>query len=562
MRAFFDSLTGEAGAGLGIWSIAALMIGAEAGRRLASYGWVLADVPLFGHAAALFRRNLLEHILRRPGASPLPESPGEAVSRFRGDVVEIPLFAIWLNDVVAGLLVVTVAIWAMVRTNVIVTLVALVPLVATGAIATLAAGRVERLRSASRRAAGNVTGFIGETFGAALAVMISTSEGSVGGHFRRLNDERRRVQLQERLFDALYESFSRNGSSLAIAVTLILAARLIRDDAFTVGDLALFSNYLAHVGWMASFLGMLAARYRKLGVSVGRMVRLMEGAAPGALLETAPVYMDGTLPDVVYPAKTTQDRLDAIDVAGLSFRYPGTSIGVDGIDLHLERGSITVVTGRVGSGKTTLLRAVLGLLPADAGRVSWNGAPVSCPGSFFVPPRCAYTPQVPRLFSGTLGENILLGMEAEDRTLARAIRLAVLEQDIDQLQSGLDTVVGPRGLKLSGGQVQRTAAARMFVREPELLVFDDLSSALDVETESMLWDRLFAETEATCLVVSHRRVVLRRADQIIVLKDGRVEARGKLEYLLASSAEMRHIWYGDDAGGEVGSQQSRSGQEC
>ena len=118
----------------------------------------------------------------------------------------------------------------------------------------------------------------------------------------------------------------------------------------------------------------------------------------------------------------------------------------------------------------------------------------------------------------------------------------MLDRDLPAFEHGLDTMIGARGVRLSGGQVQRAAAARMFACDAELLVFDDLSSALDVETEALLWGRLFARRSATCLVVSHRHAALARADRIIVLKDGRVESSGTLQELLLSSEELRALW--------------------
>ncbi|HJN49759.1 MAG: ATP-binding cassette domain-containing protein [Pseudomonadales bacterium] len=117
-----------------------------------------------------------------------------------------------------------------------------------------------------------------------------------------------------------------------------------------------------------------------------------------------------------------------------------------------------------------------------------------------------------------------------------------MAEGLGGLEEGLDTMVGPKGVKLSGGQIQRVAAARMFIRQPELLVFDDLSSALDVNTERSLWTRL-EEQDTTCLVVCHQPSVLERADQILVVEEGRLVARGTLPELLESSEEMRHIWH-------------------
>jgi len=233
--------------------------------------------------------------------------------------------------------------------------------------------------------------------------------------------------------------------------------------------------------------------------------------------------------------------LKTLEIKGLKHCYENSSNGIKDIDFTIKKGEVTVICGRTGSGKSTLIKNIIGLIPSDSGELYWNGEKIEKPSEFFIPPICSYTPQIPNLFSETIRENILFGIEDNEENINQAIYSAVLESDISNLDQGLDTVIGAKGVKLSGGQKQRVAAARMFARRAELLVLDDISSALDVNTEKLLWERLFTEKKQTCLIVSNKKIAIEHADNIILMKDGIIEDQGKFEELLSRNNDLWQI---------------------
>ncbi|MFI7695016.1 ABC transporter ATP-binding protein [Nonomuraea sp. NPDC049655] len=585
LRQLFDQISGHSPATLrqSLWLCAAFA-GVELVRGIVlvfawSYGSYWWDA-----AATLLRANVLGSVLtaRGPVAARLPRSPGESLARLRDDVAELVELADESVPLAGGVLFGGVALAVMVSIDPVVTVTLVVPMLAIGVLSRLMGRVIRRRHQRARELGAGVTAFVGELFGGVLTLKTAGAERAALDRLRTLNARRRDAAVGSRLATDLLEAATGTTVELGVGVVLLLAAGAMRRGEFTVGDLALFTSY---VGWLTALprtIGSILYRLPRADVSAERLTALLaphqdtpdltrdhplhlrpapgpEGPPPSPHLSPTSPPPSGRSPLRRAPRlpappmeppsggegpPTAPTTLEVLEVRGLSVVHPGGR-GVHDVDLTLRRGTFTVVTGAVGAGKTTLVRAVLGLLPLDTGAITWNGRPVPDPGAFLVPGRAAYASQIPRLFSETLRENLLLGLPAGDADLARALELAAFEDDLAAMPDGLETVVGPRGVRLSGGQVQRATAARALVRAPDLLVVDDVSSALDVGTENLLWERVARYGPATLLVVSSRRAALERADQVVVLDRGRVAGRGPLGELLRMCPEMRRLWDGE-----------------
>lgn len=540
-KEFFDYVS-NGGKVDGIWSILSLFLIAGGIQVTMMIIGAPIDIIHRFNMSGLLRRNMLNSILNQPGARSIPGSAGEAISIFREDAIQVENAISWTLDVIGTGFFAVGAVAILLTINVKITLLVFTPLIAVVALAQAASERIKKYRRASREATSEVTGAIGEMFDAVQAVQSSGAEENVLNNFKSRNNKRHKLMMKDSVLNQALDAIYQNTVSIGTGLILLLAASDMRAGSFTIGDFALFVYYLAFVSDFTLFYGDFISTFKQSGVAFERMVELLQGAPEEILVEHNPLYIKGDLPEQDYTQKTEDDVLKCLEVKGLSYCYPGTEAGIENISFKIKNGAFTVITGRIGSGKSTLLKALLGLLPKDKGEIYWNGCLVAKPDTFFTPPRSAYTPQIPHLFSETLKNNILLGLKEDDNNFYEALYSAVLDKDIETLEKGVDTLIGPKGVKLSGGQLQRTAAARMFIRDPELMVFDDISSALDVDTENTLWSRLFEGKGKTCLVVSNRRTALKHADQIIVLKDGRIEAIGDLDTLLKTCEEMQKIW--------------------
>ncbi len=309
----------------------------------------------------------------------------------------------------------------------------------------------------------------------------------------------------------------------AISMLMVVFSNL------TVGEMMAVFGYLWFM--MAPVQEILGIQYAYFGAkaALGRLNRLME-------LDEEPHYP--ALRDPFSGKHTVGVRMENI-----AFRYGDGPLVLNGVTLDIRPGEKIALVGASGGGKSTLVQVILGLYPTESGTLYFDNVPVTEIGMEVVRQHVATVLQHPAIFNDTVRANLTMGCDCPDAELWQALEVAQLKDMVEQLPKGLDTIVGLQGVRISGGQRQRLAIARMILAKPQVVILDEATSALDAETEARLHEALRAFLQdRTTIIVAHRLSAVKQADRIYVFEDGHIIEEGAHEELLKSEGLYSRLY--------------------
>lgn len=485
------------------WLAAALVVSLLAGPfalalafRTYPHWWV--EVRLRVRAAVLAGQTAQRRLVRTP--------PGEVVARTM-DADRLVRYTDRWVDFVNGLVIASMT--ALIAGTWLAGAVLLVVMVTSALASTLGRPVAGRSAAAASTARANFGRSLVSALESIRTVKLAAATPQVHEHLRQVDGGRVDAAVREHRVQTLLD-----GVPIVMVQCGVVAAWAgFLHGTWSLAIALLVANAVSGFDWFGRVAGSVVTE----APGVRSWLNATSELAGGGDLMDLPPGMDLVHGTADEPQPGPREPLRTLRLKDLTAIHDDGTIGVQDVDLTVEAGELVLLLGQVGSGKSSLLSSLAGLT-SRTGQVVWNGRLLADPELELRPGRVSYIAQVPRVLSGTFTGNIAL--DHADRAVAPALATARMERDVTEA-GGPNALVGHRGVRLSGGQVQRLALARALACEADLLLADDVSSALDAATEIELWEAL-RSGGATVIGATSKAAALAQADRVVVLDGGRV----------------------------------------
>lgn len=387
--------------------------------------------------------------------------------------------------------------------------------------------RLEPLYAVVRERASDVSALLANNIGGITIIKAFTGERREEERLASVSDDYRSANDDAIRWSSAFTPLIRIAILVGFLATLALGGLRALDGAITAGTYATMMYLVQRLLWPLTRLGETMDLYQRAMASTNRALDLVDAR-----------------PTIVGGATTLDEVAGAIGFSDVRFSYGDGPEVLHGIDLDVPAGSEVAIVGPTGSGKSTIVKLLLRLYEPDHGSITLDGTPIESMPLSWLRSHLGLVSQDVFLFQGTVAENIAYGRpDASVDEVEAAARIAEAHDFIVDLPGGYATLVGERGQKLSGGQRQRISIARAVLADPEVLVLDEATSAVDNETEAAIQRSLARiTTDRTTIVIAHRLSTIRNADKIYVLDGGRVVEQGTHDDLVARRGTYADLW--------------------